>query len=659
MRRLLWLPVAAVTVLFTPIAAQQPMTPDDVLALRQVSDAQVSPDGRWVAYVVSVADLEQNAANTDLWLVAIGGGEPIQLTRSPKSDAQPRWSPDGKWIGFVSSRDGRSQIWRIRPTGGEAELLTESKTGVQSFSWAPDGASIAYLAVRSPTPEEEKKEKAKDDAIVVDRNFRYNRLWIFDLATRKGTELVAADLQLSDPQWSPDGDRIAFSARPTPKADDGSQSDLWVVTVAGGERMKLLENPGPDASPRWSPDGTTIAYLSRDDRFGQTEIRTIPARGGPPTRIAPQFRWQPGPVTWSPDGRTLSFSSTVGTTSQLFSVPASGGFPRQLSRVDGVMSAPSFSADGRVAAFTLADVRNPSDVHVVGGLDRFTPVRLSDHNPGVRSMALGRGEVIRWKSRDGMEIEGIVVYPVGYQPGQRYPTMTFIHGGPSGVWTQSFPGSWGNYGHVYAGRGWVSFYPNVRGSSGYGEAFLKANVRDWGGGDYQDIQTGLDELVRRGIADPDRLGQAGWSYGGYMTAWTLTQTDRFKGVMVGAGLTNMYSMYSTNDLQTVLEDYFGAEPWDDEEAYRRASAMRFIKQAKTPTLILHGQQDQRVPIGQAQELYMGLRKNDVPVTLVFYPRAGHGLSEPRHQLDKMKREYAFFSKMVLGVEVQDPLALVP
>lgn len=659
MRHLIWSAVAIVIVLVTPVSAQQPMTPDDVLALRQVSDAQVSPDGRWIAYVVSVADLEQNAANTDIWLVEAAGGEPIQLTRSPKTDAQPRWSPDGKWIGFVSARDGRSQLWRIRPTGGEAEVLTESKTAVQSFSWSPDGASMAYLAVRAPTPEEEKKEKAKDDAIVVDQNFRYNRLWVFDLATRKGTELVAGDMQLSDLQWSPDGGRIAFTARPTPKADDGSRSDLWVVTMAGGERQKLLENPGPDASPRWSPDGTTIAYLSSDTGFGQTEIRTIPAAGGSPTRTAPQFRWQPGPVTWSPDGRTMYFSSTVGTTSQLFSVPASGGTPRQLSRVEGVMSAPSLSADGKVGAFTLSDMRNPADVHVVHGLTPFTPVRVSDHNPGVRSMALGRGEVVRWKSRDGMEIEGVVVYPVGYQPGQRYPTMAFIHGGPSGVWTQAFPGSWGNYGQVYAGRGWVSFYPNVRGSSAYGEAFLKANVRDWGGGDYQDIQSGLDELVRRGIADPDRMGQAGWSYGGYMTAWTLTQTDRFKGVMVGAGLTNMYSMYSTNDLQTVLEDYFGAEPWDDEDAYRRASAMMFIKQAKTPTLILHGQQDQRVPIGQAQELYMGLRKNDVPVTLVFYPRAGHGLSEPRHQLDKMKREYAFFSKTVLGIEVTDSSALVP
>ena len=263
---------------------------------------------------------------------------------------------------------------------------------------------------------------------------------------------------------------------------------------------------------------------------------------------------------------------------------------------------------------------------------------------------MGKGEVVRWKSKDGMEVEGVVVYPVGYQVGKRYPTVAIIHGGPSGVWGEAFPANWYNPAQVYAGQGWVAFLPNPRGSSGYGEKFLAANFRDWGNGDYQDIQTGLDNLVKRGIADSTKMAQGGWSYGGYMTAWTLTQTNRFKAVMVGAGLTNMFSMYSTNDLQMVLEDYYGAEPWDDEQAYRRASAMFYIKQAKTPTLILHGQQDTRVPIGQAQELYMGLKKNDVPVELVFFPREPHGLQEPRHAFDKIRREYEFFTKYVLGIE---------
>jgi dipeptidyl aminopeptidase/acylaminoacyl peptidase len=646
------------------LAAQRPMTADDVLKLKQVSDPQISPDGRWVAYVVSVADLTQNASNTDLWLVAASGGEPIRLTTSPKADGQPRWSPDGTRIAFVSAREDRPQIWLIRPNGGEAEKLTEGKTGVQSFQWSPDGKTIAYLAQRELTAEEEKKEKDKDDAQVVDRDFRMARLWTVDLATKKAVELVAGDFQINDARWSPDGTRIAYGVTPTPKPDDGSVSDIYVVTVATGAKRKLVENPGPDNGPRWSPDGRWIAYTSRGDTlrsFGQQQLMIVAAEGGTPRPVTRNFLYQPGAISWAADGMSLYFWASVRTTTQLFAVPAAGGEPKQLSTVAGVMSPPSFSADGRVAAFTQADVQHPNDVYLAKSLVPWQAEKLTDHNPELREIALGKSEVIRWKSKDGMEIEGLLLYPVGYDPaaGKRAPTIAFIHGGPSGVWNEGFPGSWGNYGHVYAGQGWLSFYPNVRGSSGYGEKFLKANVRDWGGGDYQDIQSGLDHLVKRGLADSSRMAQAGWSYGGYMTAWTLTQTNRFKGVMVGAGLTNMYSMYSTNDLQTTLENYFGAEPWDDEPAYRRASAMMFIKQARTPTLILHGQQDQRVPIGQAQELYMGLKKNDVPVTLVFYPREGHGLGEPRHQLDKMKREYAFFAKTVLGIEVKEKQELVP
>ena len=645
-------------------SAQRPMTPDDVLQIRQVSDAQISPDGRWVAYVVSAADLEQNSQNTDIWLVASTGGTPVRLTSNPKPDGQPRWSPDGKWIAFVSAREERAQIWLVRPNGGEPEKLTTGKAAVQAIYWSPDGKRIAYLAPRELTAEEERKQQGKDDAEVVDHNFRMNRLWIVDVISKKPTEAVPGDDHVTDARWSPDGSQIAYTVTPTPKADDGSRSDLVILDVATSASRKLWENAGPDNAPRWSPDGKWIAFLTRGDTLraiGQQQLAVIPAVGGKPRLVAKNFLYQAGPPIWSPDGLALLFAASVRTTSQLFSVPVVGGEPKALSDYHGVISAATFSADGKVGAVAAGDVHHPNDVFLVKTLTPWQMVKLTDHNPGLKDIALGKSEVIRWRSKDGLEVEGLLVYPVGFDSAMNrsWPTIAFIHGGPSGVWAETFPGSWGNYGQVYAGRGWLSFYPNVRGSSGYGEKFLKANIRDWGGGDYQDIQSGLDYLIKRGLADSTRLAQSGWSYGGYMTAWTLTQTNRFKGVMVGAGLTNMYSMYSTNDLQTTLDNYFGAEPWNDEPSFRRASAMTFIKQARTPTLILHGQQDTRVPIGQAQELYMGLKKNQVPVTLVFFPREGHGLGEPRHQLDKMNREYRFFAKTVLGRDVPEKPELVP
>jgi dipeptidyl aminopeptidase/acylaminoacyl peptidase len=406
---------------------------------------------------------------------------------------------------------------------------------------------------------------------------------------------------------------------------------------------------GSDHSPRWSPDGTLIAYVtSPGTDVRQSRLAVIRASGGTPQLVAPQFLYQPGAPAWSPDGRTLYFGAPVRTTTQLFAVPSAGGTPRQLTDIHGVVAGGTLARDGRAVAFTLADPRKPADVYVATlGAGPLTPRQLTDHNPQVRELALGTAEVVRWKSADGVDIDGVLLYPVGYERGRRYPLVASIHGGPAGAWTEGFLAGWSNPGQVMAGQGFAVFYPNPRGSSAYGEAFLRANIKDWGEGDYRDIQTGIDALVARGIADSTRLAQTGWSYGGYMTAWTLTQTNRFKALVVGAGLTDMYSMYATNDIPRTLDGYFGAEPWNDTTEYRKRSAMTYIKRARTPTLILHGQADLRVPIGQAQELYSGLRKNKVPVQLVFYPREPHGLQEPRHQLDKMRRELEWIRRWTL------------
>src|SRR5262245_7248394 len=607
----------ALSLLSFAVRAQnkRPMNYDDIMAMKTVGNTAISPDGRYVIYTLSYADMKENERRSEIWMVATDAGKPRRFT-SGKNDTSPQWSPSGEWIAFLSTRGAgeaaKPQLYLIPAFGGESEKLTDLKAGVGSFAWSPDSKRIAYVAQTPLTEAEEKKQKDKDDAQVIDANYRFSHLWVIDVNATASSgekptakEVVKNDWVVSDPQFSPDGKRLSFTVHLTPKADDGSLSDVYIANADGsGAPRKLYENPGPDSGARWSPDGKWISFNSRDAKngtIGFPGLYIISAEGGAPRTVIPNFDRSVSSTFWSSDGLTILFTSVQGTTMQIFSVPAAGGEVKKISSVNAVIGNASFTRNGDKAAFTISDIQHPADVYV-STLTKFAPAKLSDHNPQLNEIAMGRGEVIRWKSKDGMEIEGVLIYPVNYEAGKRYPTLANIHGGPSGVWTQGFPGSYSNYAHVWAGKGWLVFLPNVRGSSGYGEKFLLANVRDWGGGDYQDIQSGLDELVKRGLADPDKMGQTGWSYGGYMTAWTLTQTNRFKAVMVGAGLTDMFSMYSTNDLQRILEGYFGDMPWNDLQAYSRASAMTFIKQAKTPTLILHGGNDTRVPIGQAQEL---------------------------------------------------------
>jgi dipeptidyl aminopeptidase/acylaminoacyl peptidase len=635
---------------------QRAMTLEDIFSLKSVSDPQLSPDGRWVAYVVTEVDLKAGESNSDIWIVPAAGGEAFRLTASKKSDSSPRWSPDGKRIAFISAREEKTQIFLISPSGGEAEKLTDHKTTPSSLEWSPDGKKILFTAQDPPTEQEEKKKKEKDDAFRFDQEFKMSHLWVIDVATKTSTQLTKSnDYTVSQPHWSPDGSTIVFVTTPTPRADDGSLTDVWVYTFTDSSARRLTTNAGPDTSPLWSPDGSMIAYLSRPGDLvsvGNQNLYLIPASGGSPKNISAQFDASISSLHWSPDGSRIYFTSSQSVTSHLFSIDIKTGAVTQHTSGAFVLSSPSFSRDGKRVAFIQQSERQTPELFIAP-TNSWKSTRLTTTNTLLDSLKLGRADTMRWKSYDGLEVEGLVLYPADYQQGKPYPLLVYGHGGPTSAYVRTFPASWSNLGQFYASNGWVVFYPNFRGSTNYGEKFMQANIKDWGNGDYKDIMTGVDELIKRGIADPNRMAYAGWSYGGYLANWIVSHTDRFKAISCGAGLSNMFSMYSTNDLQRVLETFFGGTVWENPDEYDRRSGIRFIKSAKTPTIIFHGQEDRRVPLSQGQELYMGLKKNNVPVDFVVFPRQGHGITEPKLQYDKMKREFAWFCKYVLGVEVKE------
>jgi dipeptidyl aminopeptidase/acylaminoacyl peptidase len=635
-------------------AGERPMEAKDLPGIRAAQDAQVSPDGRTAAFVVSEVDAKENVYQTDIWLVGTSGGEPLRFTRHPKNDRAPQFSPDGAKLAFISEREDKPQIFLADVRGGEPWKLSDLKGGVSGFAWSPDGSWIAALSADAPSEDEEKRAKAKDDARVTDHDFHMTHLHRIDVATRETRRLTEGAFTLSDAHVSPDGTEIAAVRRPTPKADDGSASDIVIVPASGGAPRLLFENSGADSSPRYSPDGRTIAFLTRDGklpRTGTDAIAVIPRAGGAITRITP-VDLSPATLLWSNDGASILFTSTVGVEGRLYSVSARGGAPRVVMSGPYSVSSPVLAAKAPSLIYLRQDPRAPSDLYAQAveatSLPAAAPARrLTTLNPKLSEFALSLTEVVRWKAPDGREMEGLLHRPEG-STGRKLPLVVSVHGGPSGAYTLSFPGSMNNYHHVLTGRGYAVFQPNFRGSTGYGDAFQRLNLNDWGKGDFQDIMSGVDSLIAKGVADPDRLALQGWSYGGYMCAWSITQTARFKAASCGAALTNLISMYGTNDIPSTLDDYFGGPPYANADAYWKASAMAGVTRVKTPTLVLHGQADERVPTSQGQELYLGLRKLGVPTEFVTYPREPHGFREPNHQVDKMERELAWFAKYLGG-----------
>jgi dipeptidyl aminopeptidase/acylaminoacyl peptidase len=663
--------VFAVALLYSPVFAQKrAVTVDDILAIKAVGSATISPDGSQVLYTVRQWQEERDRmeSRARIWKVPAAGGTARQITHGERGDSQPQWSPDGRFISFISARGAgtgedapRPQIYVMRSDGGEAWKLTDAKDGVTGYAWSPDSRQIAYVSVDPRSAVQEADIRKRDDERVFENDFRYSHIWTIDVESKQATRITegASWTVRGTPSWAPDGKRVVFAAGITTMLRD-YRADVYVADLAAKQVEKISTNPGSDAQPDWSPDGTMIAWVTQPAMGKPIADGTLPSSINNNRLVVydvakktirdladKDFDLDAGAPTWLPDSKGILFTAGKRTYNEVFRVDIATGKYTQLTQ-QKTLQLGTLSKDGRTVALTMDSPTSPSEVYVSNEtLSTFR--KLTDTNPQTTAMAMGDTEVVTWKSTDGFEVEGVLLKPVGFEQGKKYPLLVVAHGGPAGAFVNNFRVGGLEGGQLWAGQGWAVLYPNPRGSTNYGEKFMQANINDWGGGDYRDIMAGVDAMIARGIADPDRLAHIGWSYGGYMTAWVITQTNRFKAAMVGAGLTNMVSMYGTNDIPNVLTTYFGGIAGKETLAlYNARSAMTHIDKVTTPTLILHGGNDERVPTGQAYELFRGLKDRGKPVELVFYPREGHGISEYYHQKDRISRIQEWVTRYTMG-----------
>jgi dipeptidyl aminopeptidase/acylaminoacyl peptidase len=625
-------------------------TPALSMRIQTVAEVTPSPDGKLVLWTQTRAVMEGEKSEnlTHIFLARADGSGLVQLTRGDKSATVPRFSPDGRFVFFLSERSGKPNLYRLPVAGGEAEQLTDWKGKITTFRPSPDGKQIAFVGA-DEDKDEEKRKKEKLDYKIIDTDPKNQTLYVLLLTgdvPAKPKRLVDSQSHLGDFQWSPDSTRIAFERRPTPDADQGRQADISEIEVSTAAVRDLAATTATESDPLYSPDGRFLAYLRSAEKPNTVDgqrLVLLSLTDGKLRELPATPDQRPQIIEWSANSRAIYFSEAKGTRSVLYSMPLDGPPIVTFAPARGRIAARLNSTATHVG-LTLETPEEPIEAYVTA-LATPQPVRVSAANTALPKPPLGKTELIRWKSKDGLEIEGLLTYPVAYQAGRRVPLILNIHGGPSGVFAESFIGAAGQYPIAsFAAKGYAVLRPNPRGSTGYGNQFRRRAIEDWGGRDFQDLMAGVDHVIALGVADPDRLAVMGWSYGGYMTAWTVTQTSRFKAAAIGAGITNTVSMYGTQDIPSVFEDYFGGTPWGRPEVYAKSSPLEFIARARTPTLLLHGEQDARVPPGQAYEFYRALKRQGVPAKMVVYPRTPHGPREPKFVQHVMEQHLEWVDK---------------
>ncbi|MGB5341427.1 MAG: S9 family peptidase [Thermoanaerobaculia bacterium] len=646
---------------------------DDYFRIGQVADPQMSPDGGWVAYTVTTYDLEEDKSNTRVWMVPSVGGEARPLTGEKVSSSRPRWSPDGKYLAFLSARDeSTSEVWTLFREGGEGIQLTDTPQSVNSFEWAPDSKRMV-LVLKDPKPEElEAHEKGEDYEkktpppwVVTRQQFkldyvgyldsRRDHLYVFDLATKKTTQITSGDFDDSQPDWSPDGTQIAFTSNRTENPDANYNSDIWVVSASntdkGAQLTQVTANPGADASPSWSSDGKLIAHTSNLETearslYGTAHLAVSSATGGESKVLTEDLDRMVFQPRFSPGDQAIYFLLEDSGEQNLARVSAEGGAVERLIQGPRVVGGFDFGPEGAIAV-RVSDPQLPYEIFLFqnGKLEQ----RSQTNAELLSGLQLGQVEKVQFQSPDGTPIESFVIKPPGFEEGVRYPTILRIHGGPQAQYDYGFYFEQ----QIFAANGYLVVMPNPRGSTGYGQDFCLGIWQAWGEPDYEDVMAAVDSVIERGWADPDRLAVSGWSYGGMLTNHVITKTDRFKAAATGASATLYVVNYGHDQYQRWWEYELGV-PWKPEnrELWEKLSPYNRIESVVTPTLILGGKEDWNVPIINSEQLFLALKKLGVPTELVVYPGEYHGIDKPTHLKDLYERYVAWFGEYLKGEERQ-------
>jgi dipeptidyl aminopeptidase/acylaminoacyl peptidase len=639
---------------------------EEVLSLRSSGGPVISHDGKHVLFTQTQVDWEKNRYDTEIW-ISKDGKEPFQLSNNPEGNSSnPSWSPDREWIAFTSSRGNKNQVYVMFSHGGEAHPVTNVKQGVGGFDWSPDGKLIAFMVQE----EKEKQTKEREDKFgrysVEDNEFTLTRLWVVEFNTEilgvfknfsKVEKLIdSVDFTVTGFLWSPDGKKIAFNHQPNPLINSSSKSDISIIDMETKNISKLVQNKGTDRCIAWSPDSKSILFSSSVDDltsyyYKNSRYFRIDTDGKNQKELATDFDENLSGMTWVDKG--IYATAYQKTDRRLFLLnPDKGSVKAVLSNPSRINSF-SISHSGERIAFSAADAETLSEIFI-SDLANISPKKITSFSKQIENWKVSKSEVISWKSKDGAVIEGVLHKPMDYDPNKKYPLLVQIHGGPTGISTPSPAPAYVYPVLQWLDKGALVLMPNYRGSAGYGEEFRELNVENLGVGDAWDVISGIEYLDKKGLIDTDRMGSMGWSQGGYISAFLTTNSDIFKAISVGAGISNWMTYYVNTDIHPFTRQYLKATPWENEEVYRKTSPMTNINNASTPTLIQHGEFDQRVPIPNAYELYQGLQDVGVDAKLVVYKGFGHGITKPKERLAAIWHNWQWFGKYLWGEEIEIP-----